>query len=211
MRTVSLAFCSVVGLAACGFQTNAIPGGSDGGNAVDLLGLDLTGVDLASVTAPDLAASSVGGTGPGPLGALPSGFCCSDNSQCRNRRCIKAGSGPSYCADDCFSDGACNAWGALRCDLTNYYCVPTTATYDCLPQAQYTYGAKPIGACCQSGFGKSGQECAGGLCYSEGPDSNPFFCTQGCSSNEPCPIGYFCIPDHWCSKLDTNGPYTCQP
>jgi hypothetical protein len=210
MRTILWVFCGVVGWAACGFETNTNPGDSDGGSHPDLTGLDLLGVDLTSPPGFDLAMGG-GGTGPGPLGALPAGFCCTGNEQCRNRLCMAIGGGPSYCADDCRSDTGCDAWGAFRCDTNNSYCVPAAATYDCLPQAQYTYGTKPTGACCQAGFDKAGQECAGGLCYAQGPDSNPFFCTQGCDSNAPCPPGHFCNIDHWCSKLDLNGTYTCQP
>jgi hypothetical protein len=202
----------VILLTGCGFRPT---GGSDGG-VQDLAGADLFGVDLAGVDIAmppgDLAG---GGTGPGPLGALPAGFCCNTNEECRSRSCTSTGGGPKICSDDCREDGVCTAWGAaMRCDMTSDRCVPSATPYTCLQASSYAYGGRPIGACCAHGFYKAGQECLGGLCLSTGNSANPYYCTQGCNANTPCPGGYSCfIGFCWISQTigDNNYVYSCTP
>ena len=207
-------------LAACGFQ--ALSNGDGGADLVsptsDLAGADFAGVDFSGLDfnvppGADLS-QPTGGTGPGPAGALPTGYCCAAEEQCRSRRCVQAGTGPYYCADDCSGNSACNAWGgAFTCDQTAGFCVPVNTPYTCLDPAGYQYGTKADGACCANGFAKAGQECLGGLCESTGDASNPFICTQGCNTASPCPPGYSCAARFcWITQTlsDPTYKYTCQ-
>jgi len=197
----------------CGFRALSGDGGVDGAAADDLSGADLTGADLAGV---DLSGSDLtitgGGTGPGPAGALPAGFCCTSVDQCRSRRCRALGNGTSFCTDDCDHDSICSVWGgAFKCNTgATGECIAVSSSTTCLDPSLYHYGTKPIGACCQSGFDKAGQECVGGLCNATGPISNPFYCTQGCTGNTPCPAPYVCNSAAFCSLPDPSAPYTCQ-
>jgi hypothetical protein len=187
---------------ACGFRN--IPN-----EGADLAGHDLAGADLSGG-----GGGGGGGVGPGPVGALPTGYCCTRREECRSRRCISVGGGPSFCSDDCDTDLVCTAWGgAFRCDVdAGWTCQPTTASYTCLDPSTYHYGAKRFGACCASGFSRAGEECQGGLCNSVGPVSNPFYCTQGCIPGiEPCPIGYSCGSARFCIPNDPNATYACTP
>lgn len=204
MRWVAVAM-----LAGCGFH----PQGGDLGAAdlagVDLKGVDLRGADLAGV---DLAGG--GGTGAGPLGALPTGFCCHANSDCRSRDCVSIGGGPTVCLDHCASDPVCAAWSPMfHCDQGSGSCAPVGGSSTCLDPSGYHYGDKAIGTCCASGFVKSGQECLGGLCEATGNDANPFYCTQGCDQETPCPSPYECAAGFcWIPQTisDPNFMYTCQ-
>ena len=203
-------------LSGCGFQRAS---SDDGGDAPGDLGPDAAtaqpGADLAGAgdlgaAGADLAAG--GGTGPGPLGALPAGFCCTSNDDCRSRDCAALPDATRYCSDECDHDSLCSAWGgSFKCDVNGTgLCIPAAAQTTCVDPSLYHYGEKPIGACCQSGFDKSGQECLGGLCNATGPDSNPFYCTQGCDTQTPCPAPYECNSVGFCSLPDPNAPYTCH-
>jgi hypothetical protein len=206
---------ALVCLSGCGFRASNGDGGStdlSGGGGEDLSGLDLLGVDLTGTTPPDMTMSG-GGTGPGPAGALPAGYCCNNNPDlCRSRRCRALSNGTSFCTDDCDHDSLCSVWGgAFKCDTTGTgECIASSSATTCLDPSTYQYGTKAIGACCQSGFDKSGQECVGGLCDATGPTSNPFYCTQGCDGNTPCPAPYTCTSAGFCALPDPNAPYTCQ-
>lgn len=197
MRWVAVAM-----LAGCGFH----PQGGDLG-AADLAGVDLAGADLTHEM-------TGGGTGAGPLGALPTGFCCNANSDCRTRNCVSAGGGPKVCLDDCSTDALCTAWSsAFHCDQGSGFCAPVGASSTCLDPSGYHYGQKAIGACCASGFVKSGQECLGGLCEATGNDANPFYCTQACDASAPCPAPYECAAGFcWIPQTisDPSFMYTCQ-
>jgi hypothetical protein len=206
---VRLAVVFVVFVAACGFERTSTV--EDGG-VDDLAGADLTGADLLGV---DLSTpgndAQMGGTGGGPLGALPAGFCCTSNDDCRSRRCRALAGGGQFCTDDCDHDSICSVWGGqFSCDTNaSGECVAKPGA-TCLDPSLYHYGERPIGSCCQVGFDKSGQECLGGLCDATGPDSNPFYCTQGCDGNTPCPAPYVCNSASFCSLSDPNAPYTCK-
>jgi hypothetical protein len=194
-------------IAGCGFHRTS----SDyGGEAADLAGADLFGVAPADLATSD--GNTAGGTGPGPVGALPTGFCCNSDDDCRSRNCAGLLEPVHYCTDECDHDSLCSAWGGdFKCDVNGTgYCVTATAPANCLAPSVYPYGTKPIGSCCQSGFDKSGQECLGGLCNATGPSSNPFYCTQGCDRNTPCPAPYVCNSASFCSLPDPNATYTCQ-
>src|SRR4051812_11295091 len=203
----------LVCLAGCGFE-RALPddGGVDDLGSVDLVGLDLTGVDLTGFGA-DMTVT--GETGKGPLGALPAGYCCASDEDCRSRACvhINGATSPTMCTDECDHDSSCSAWGgALKCQSGGGYCLavdPTTFT--CLDPSTFVHGTKATGSCCSSGFDKAGEECLGGICNATGPESNPFFCTQGCGGATGCPPGFTCNSLHWCWKDDPQAPYTCSP
>jgi len=186
-------------LLGCGFQrTSSDDGGAPiGGAPTDMLVVD------GNVTS---------AVGPGPLGALPTGFCCSSNDDCRSRNCAGLFDPVHYCTDECDHDSLCSAWGGdFKCDVSGTgYCMAGSTPTTCLDPSLYHPGSKPIGACCQSGFDKSGQECLGGLCNSTGPTANPFYCTQGCDRDTPCPAPYVCNSASFCSLPDPNAAYTCQ-
>jgi len=190
----------------CGFRS--LPGDSDM-SGVDLAGLDLTGIDFSTGNN-DLAGFV---SGPGPAGALPNGFCCTLNDQCRSRFCTQFSGGPSYCVERCDTGGTCDAWGeGFVCNAAKS-CEPPSASYACLPAAQFLHGTRPNGACCAHGFPTAGQECEGGLCVSTGNDLNPFYCTQGCSISSPCPSNYTCAAGFcWVTQtfVDSSYIYTCQ-
>lgn len=195
MRWVLVALAVSVG--GCGFRN--IPG---------------DGTDLGGGGGADLAGGGGGGVGPGPVGALPAGYCCSRREECRSRRCISVGGGPSMCTDtDCESSAQCSVWGvALTCDATKGYTCQPTASTACLDASTYRYGAKPFGACCASGFYRAGEECEGGLCVSVGPGTNPYYCTQGCIPGvDRCPTGFSCGSAGFCIPNDPNATYACTP
>jgi len=177
----------VISLAGCGFRPL---GNNDLGNNPPL----------------DLSMPGSGGTGPGPEGALPAGYCCDGPQQCRSRQCMSG-----YCLDECSDNSECTAFGAaMTCDLSSGTCMPG-AGFSCLDPSGYHYGSKTQGACCQSGFPQSGQECASGRCIAFGPDTNPFICTSACIQGvEPCPIGFQCTVERFCAPNDPNASYTCQ-
>src|SRR5690349_19818303 len=66
--------------------------------------------DLKPAGMSDAAASETGAAdggsvlpdraGPGPHGSLPSGYCCSSDSECRYRHCVDVG-GAKTCLDEC--------------------------------------------------------------------------------------------------------------
>jgi hypothetical protein len=203
----------VIGLAGCGFSRTPVDNDMGSAPMMDLLGADLIGVDLTSTTNADLL-TTVNMSGPGPLGSLPAGFCCNTNEECRSRSCTSLAGGPKFCTDRCFSDDICNVWGgAFRCNTTTDACEPTGVGYSCVPAEQYQYGSKTIGTCCSHGFAKAGQECLGGLCNATGHSANPYYCTQGCNSNTPCPGGYTCAAG-FCfitqTVTDLSYMYTCK-
>jgi hypothetical protein len=206
---VMLLACAALG---CGFHRAST---DDGGEPAGDLAGDLAGGDPVVGAPPDMAlagSSNTGGTGPGPLGALPAGFCCNSDADCRSRNCAGQLDPVHYCTDECDHDSICSAWGgAFKCDVSGTgMCVTTTSPATCLDPALYHYGTKPIGACCQSGFDKAGQECQGGLCNATGPAANPFYCTQGCDRNTPCPAPYTCNSASFCSLPDPSAPYSCH-
>ncbi len=202
-----LALIVVYALGGCGFHRTATDdGGAPPGDAAD------GGASAASAAAIDMAVIDVGGTGPGPLGALPTGFCCNSDADCRSRNCAALLEPVHYCSDPCDHDSLCSAWGgSFVCDPGGSgWCVSATVQATCLDPSLYHYGTRPIGACCQSGFDQSGQECAGGLCNATGPSSNPFYCTQGCGRDAPCPAPYVCNAASFCSLPDANAAYACK-
>jgi hypothetical protein len=203
-------------LLGCGFHGIENLSAPDLASGADLAGVDFAGADLRQVaTGMDLAGGDLTmvATGPGPLGALPSGYCCTSDEECRSRVCITSTS-PSYCSDECRSDGICNVWGpGFACDLPSGRCMPTATPYSCHPADQYQHGDKPLGSCCVHGIPSAGQECLGGLCVTTGADGNPFYCTQGCDGTTPCPGGYDCFVGFcWISQTvsDPTYLYMCQ-
>jgi hypothetical protein len=180
-------------IAACHGFTEVPDGGSPDST------LDIAANVDGAATSPDtkgtLADSIVsGGTGPGPHGALPTGFCCTENAECRYRECAKIGD-QYMCVDRCGSDEACRGLNSgFECDRDLWRCEPVSTTTQCVPADEFTYGAKKLGACCTAfRNGTAGLECEGGYCGSFGPTSNPFICTQPCVPVAGCPTGYSCM------------------
>jgi hypothetical protein len=192
-------------------------GGGDSAAPADLSIPD--GPSSDGATAADLSIP-IGGSGPGPLGALPTGFCCSSSEQCRGRLCAALGMGAYYCADSCTDDTPCTGWSTqFMCDLPSGRCVPVNDPYTCGDGATFNYGAQHTGTCCFSaGTSRAGAECEGGLCLHVGLLSNPGFCSQGCDTNSPCPMGFGChleLNDKgqcWtnASIADVNNAYGCN-
>jgi hypothetical protein len=204
----------VFSLAGCGFHRVAADDGVMTAAASDLGTTDPGATDLGATDggATDGNVASTGGIGPGPLGALPAGFCCNSNADCRSRSCAGLFDPVHYCTDECDHNSLCSAYGGnFICDGNGTgYCATATTPATCVDPSLYHYGAKPIGSCCQSGFDKSGQECLGGLCVATGPSTNPFFCTQGCDRDTPCPASYVCNSVGFCSLPDPNAAYACH-
>lgn len=181
MRVIATSIVVVLGLASCGgFKSGATDGGADGAAPADGGGSD-------------------GGShaGPGPYGALPSGYCCTQSSDCRYRHCVDIG-GSKACADECMSQDPCDGGlPGLICvgaGMGKYgLCQPKTPMTACVPAAQFTYGSKKLGQCCTPTWnGANGNECEGGHCGQFGND--PFMCTQACSKGADCPGDFLCSP-----------------
>lgn len=224
-RIRSLAGCRaavLVGVALGGWAT---AGGCDGftvkddggGGTSDTRGGGdgAAGADLAESDAAGVASDGAAGVGPGPYGALPSGYCCSDDGDCRYRNCKDVG-GQRMCVDRCFSASACEG------GLPGLTCVGKTsstpgtcqlpAKTKCVPASKFRRGAREIGRCCvATRDNKAGYECRGNLCLSFGSASNPYICSRACDRTADCPGGYMCLNDdgfRFCAKLATT--YSCQ-
>jgi hypothetical protein len=202
-------FLTIAGfLAACGDLKTAAP--ADGGS---------TSISAAAPapdaggTGRDLPATPT--SGPGLHGSLPSGYCCTDDSECRSRHCTAAGSGGKMCQDACGHPSTCE-----RRDLSfvcsaafpeTGWCVPPSPSFTCLPQASFQRGSRAAGECCAELLdGNTGEECEGNLCVGvdqEG-ESNPAVCSHRCELTRECPTGMICGPTNSC--VPANHPYTCK-
>jgi hypothetical protein len=157
-----------------------------------------------------------GGQGPGPLGALPTGYCCASDDDCRNRNCIQL-KGASFCADSCQASVACaSTIGTFVCvgatGLDVGQCEPAADPFTCVAASSFRYGKKASGACCTPLYsGLNGLECMGGQCSSFGSTTNPWVCTNACSTSANCPGGYFCAPvDKAGVCFPSSDPYSCS-
>lgn len=172
-------------------------------------------VDRDGATSNSGDADSSGGTGPGKWGALPSGYCCTRDDECRNRKCLDQGAGGKTCADECETDGICQGQiPDLHCDTNTYNpgrCVPRTPGKACVPASDFGRGGKPLGGCCVATHNNlAGKECAGNLCYLF-YSSSDFMCTNACKSSVDCPGDYICMfagNQKVCIPL--NKEYTCK-
>jgi len=81
-----------------------------------------------------------------------------------------------------------------------------------VPANQYVLGSKTLGQCCTATHdARAGLECIGGRCDGFGDVSNPFICTNCCSSPTDCPGNYQCLNVgnyNVCAPLATT--YTCN-
>ena len=151
------------------------------------------------------------GTGPGAHGALPSGYCCSDDTECRGRRCAETTPGNRMCLDECRAQETCERYAVtFTCDAPargeEGYCQPPTG-FACIPAAQFGRGTRETGGCCTPTFdGRAGEECEGNLCIALG--DGPFVCTHRCDTTKDCPGGYICGPFGTCMPANTG--YTCD-
>jgi len=191
--------------AGCGDLKTASGGGagtSSGGDGAD------GGGNLPRETVP-------GGTGPGATGALPSGYCCTDDSQCRDRKCMASASGARMCMDACRSQSTCVRRDVtFTCDAGDIgddgLCQPPLG-FQCIPQSRFQRGTRQVGECCQAtGDGNAGEECDGNKCIAINKDgqNSPFVCTHRCELTKDCPSGTVCGPLKTCDPA--NLPYTCK-
>lgn len=159
--------------------------------------------------------------GPGTHGSLPSGYCCTANSECRYRRCVDttdAGGTGKMCLDECFDTLFCT-----RPDITfsceqpmpsaRGLCKPP-AGFACIPAQQFVRGTLPPGACCNGGSpamndGTAASACEGNQCTATG--NGPLVCTNRCSVQADCPGGFVCN-DSGTSKacVRPTESYTCN-
>jgi len=154
--------------------------------------------------------------GPGAHGSLPSGYCCTQDAECRGRHCVAVGAG-KMCLDTCQSQSACEARGRegkFKCDGAQFeegLCQPIAASAACVPQAMFIRGTRKVGDCCAAtGDGNAGDECEGNRCVSIGENGvdNPFVCSHWCESTKDCPSPSVCSPFNDC--VPANRPYTCN-
>jgi len=156
--------------------------------------------------------------GPGPHGSLPSGYCCTADTECRYRKCVDTGAGGKMCLDECATDRFCTrpdisftcpavAGGEVR------LCRPPTG-FACLPASSFERGTKPIGACCNAGVapandGTAASACEGNYCLAVG--QSPLVCTHRCEFQKDCPGGYVCS-EAGASKacVPQKSGYTCE-
>lgn len=149
--------------------------------------------------------------GPGFYGALPNGYCCTQDEDCRSRKCVDS-LGGRMCRDRCTSaEGCLDTAGPFTCD-TNDLCAPEAGT-TCVPANTYQRGTKKLGECCLATHdGRAGNECEGGRCDAFGADENPYICSQACKSAADCPGPYMCIPGPYDFKIcvPEAKTYTCK-
>ena len=206
MRCTFLCFTfPLLFVVACGDLKSSTPGGD--GNAGD--------GGPGSATLP----STAGPNGGGELGALPTGYCCTDDSECRYRHCATTSAG-KMCLDACHGTGVCDRTeGVFTCDEregqdpnVQNYCQPA-AGFTCIDPKTFIHGTRASGECCDGlGSSDNGDECAGGHCtsvtLSSLPTENPYVCSQWCRSTKDCPSGMICDELHTCEP--GNQPYTCK-
>lgn len=192
---------AIASAVACGDLKTANPDGTTSGEGAD------GGVSQQQTT----PATS----GPGDHGALPSGYCCTKDSECRNRHCVEVG-GSKMCLDDCREQGTC-----VRRDLTTFTCdsenlgddglCQPPVGFQCIPAAKFKRGTREVGECCAwTGDGNAGEECDGNRCVSisTGGVDNPFVCSHWCETTKDCPSSTVCSPFNSC--VPANMPYTCK-
>lgn len=189
--------------------------GTGGASDSDALGRDDATSSLDASDAQARDATSDGATGP-LANALPSGYCCTNDEQCRMRHCLDSPSG-RMCFDECSAD---TQWFCdrpnldFRCDLAapsfDQACRPQAGeSFACLDPSAFVRGTKEAGACCaMREDGLLGQECASNLCMTKG--NGPFFCTQICEAGADCPTDHDCV-EHLFYKLcvPRGTTYTC--
>ena len=196
---------SLIALTACDGLKNAPAAGADGGSGDD------GGVTQGGSS--PLSPSE----GPGSHGSLPTGYCCTQDAECRDRHCVAVGSGNRMCLDACYSQSKCNRpdrIGAFTCDAPmgdEGLCQPGPAALTCVPQNKFVRGTRQVGSCCEATFdGRAGDECEGNQCVAvnEKDQDNPFVCSHWCDSTKDCPAPTICSPFHAC--VPANRPYTCN-
>lgn len=187
--------------ASCGgFKSGGNDGGSNDGTADGTSGGD----------------GATGNTGPGPKGSLPSGYCCTQNAECRDRNCVDIG-GSKMCADECKTQDACDGGlpGLVCVGGTQFVfgrCEPMTSAAMCVPASQFTHGTKKLGGCCTPTWnGANGNECEGGFCGQT--NNGPWMCSNACAKGSDCPGAFMCTPvgDHYAICLPLDGMQMCTP
>lgn len=221
LALIVVAAAAAAGASACGDLKPASPDDPGADAAAD--GTAASPAKNDGAAPPDAPVEGSARSGPGPHGSLPSGYCCTADTQCRYRHCVDptgSGSGQKMCLDECYDPLFCT-----RPDLT-FTCAPAVpgpgaglckppAGFTCLDPSAFTRGPKEIGACCNAGVGgtndgTAGSICEGYTCMSSA--DNPLICTHRCAFQSDCPGGYVCDKfgtSKACLRLDS--PYTCTP
>jgi hypothetical protein len=209
-------FCLVLAVSCVGACTTLRDGTSsgasgatgtqDGGSSTDG---SSNGDDASADTGKPVTGQTL--AGPGPDGALPTGYCCTANSECRDRNCATIANGVRMCLNDCTSGTICAEDDTnYKCDIGTGVCNPQKPLA-CRPANAFIHGVKPLGACCTpTDTPADFMECSGGVCNAfdlAGSTSlNPYVCGKRCNVNADCrpSPGYVCV----------FGPYnqkTCAP
>lgn len=207
---LAVACFGVIALAvACADLKSAEPTNPDGASSPSSSssGASTTSSSGSGTTSSSGTGSSSGNTlgpggGAGPFGALPFGYCCNDDSECRDRHCVSVG-GSKMCLDDCRAPETCQGKTlptGFTCDGDRSapgMCQPPSG-FTCLAANTFKLGTKPAMSCCtQLPNGANGLECAGGQCFyykkSQDPDyTPPEFCTNRCDLPADCGKGMQC-------------------
>lgn len=196
---------SVIGASACGDLKTASSGGPVAGD----------GGTTSSSSGGSQKQDFPGTSGPGDHGSLPSGYCCTGDSDCRDRHCVATASGSKMCLDTCRSQSKCTRREhTFTCDAGDIgddgLCQPPLG-FQCIPADRFQRGTRQVGECCEATFdGNAGEECEGNKCIAvnkQGQD-NPFVCAHACETTRDCPSGTICGPLGNCDPA--NLPYTCK-
>lgn len=191
---------------ACGDlkSSTADDGAYGGGEAGSTSTPDGATADGSAADAPDTDSSTVdaGNRGPGLHGSLPTGYCCTEDSECRYRHCVaptESGGVGKMCLDECFTQTFCTRPGVtFTCaqpDAGQRGLCHAQTGFACLRADEFVRGSLPVGACCNAGSastndGTAGSACEGNQCAAVG--SGPLVCTNRCESQVDCPGGYAC-------------------
>lgn len=215
---ISVACASLIASACADLKTAAPSEEADGGatGTKDPAGPSGSGGDGGSNGTVSSGGGNVPapGFGPGKYGALPTGYCCTANEECRQRRCADTPGG-KMCLDDCRAESTCQRDGldTFTCDgspASPGSCKPPPG-FACIPAAEFERGTKVAGECCTpTGDGNAGLECEGGLCIARG--DGPFVCSNPCGQPKDCSGPFYCQPITESRKecFPANEPYACK-
>lgn len=216
-----LGLLGVLALAACSSTSAPAPApaqpGAEAGSPIDTDG------GATADAAPDVVPGFPDNHGPGAYGALPSGYCCTKDSECVGRQCLDVGSGERMCLDPCSDESFCDVpstpFGCKQLGGNAFKTCSPPAGTQCLPAGDFVRGTRATGDCCASAPGQAGgAECASHVCGSFG-DGNPDMCMIRCAGPADCPPDYKCetnggapgwVPTCLPFAVYSGGTYTCK-
>lgn len=217
MRFASFAIAGLLGgslIAACSSSTPTSPPGADADASTPVV----TDEGGATDGGADVAQGFPDDRGPGVFGALPSGYCCTKDTECKGRQCVDVAGGERMCLDPCSVASNCDVPKTpFDCTLPagqqdgQRRCTPPVGVR-CVPAVDFVRGKLVTGDCCAVAPGQAaGRECGSHICGSFG--DGPYICTNRCLVQADCPSGYKCEPDiATCLPLAvlSGGTYTCK-